>query len=188
MRSIFLLFHFLLIMTSVYSQNNERIQQADSLIKLIDSFDELSIVVLKDNEFLDSSFINQPAGGYGFLYAYFKNNTLYKIREIYGIKDMEVIAVCDYYYWNDSLLFVRETENNGPDSSLDINERINYTISNPEFKGMYYFYYNLLIFKLIQGEQSIIPNEKFFDSQSKEGQLLETSEKNRTLALNKRED
>jgi len=181
MKQLLLTNCLILMMFAAVAQNKERINDIEQKCKIINLAPAYQIKTLEGADFLDSAFINQPNEGYGKLTGYFRNDTLFKIREFYGIKKLEIIGITEYYYWENKLIFVHETENSGPDVLMDSSGTIDYRVKVPEFEGLYYFFSDMLIYKLVEGEQAILPNEKFFDSQSKEGQLLSSSGTNISL-------
>jgi len=56
----------------------------------------------------DSSFVNSMPERGASLKAYFKNDSIYKIETWFGFNFGEVTR--DYYYWNDSITLVNETQ------------------------------------------------------------------------------
>jgi hypothetical protein len=145
------------------------IEQKCLSIKQDSSF---KIMILIDEEFLDSMFLKQAGNGYGQLKGYFRNEMIYRIQEKYGIKLLKDSAEVDYYFQNGQLIYVYEKENYFPDYYSDSTGTLDYEISGSDFEGYYYFVNEQIIFTNTFGKQQILPNEMFFDSQSKQGQLL----------------
>lgn len=162
---------------------NDSIIAIDQKVKIINLDTAYSIATFKDESFLDSSFINQAGIGYGELKGYFNNGNLCKIYELVGIKKLNDIAVTEYYFANNELIYISETENYNPAVLIDSNGTVDYKAKEPDFFGQYYFSQNKLVQKNIKGKQAILPNELYFDSQSKQAQLLEYANKYRTLLL-----
>lgn len=145
------------------------IDQKCQSIKLDSSFKTVS---LYNEEFLDTAFLKQAGAGFGQMTGYFRNDTIYRINELYGIRLLKDIAEIDYYFEHGKLIFVYEKENYNPDVFIDSARTIDHKIPCPDFEGHYYFFNEKIIFTKTKGKQQILPNEMYFDSQSKEGQLL----------------
>ncbi len=156
---------------------NETVSNIDQKVSMINLNTIYQVIELKNEEFLDKNFIKQPGEGFGVMSGYFKTDTLPKIREYYGIKKLNDHAITEYYFDEGELIFVYEKENIGPNVITDSSGTTDYKSSVPDFEGKYYFNKGKLVYFTSQGKPQIIPNEMFFDSQSKEGQLLESSKK-----------
>lgn len=131
---------------------------------------------LHNEAFLDSGFIRQIGGGFGHLIGYFKNDTIFKIHEYIGIRLFNSFATTDYYYAGNKLIFAYEAEFHVQDTLVDSIGFINYNIQKYDFEGSYYFTIDKMI-SVTNGKQMILPNEMYFDSQSKAGQLQDFAEK-----------
>lgn len=170
-----IIFSVIITMLLPYGQG----QTTDDTIKSIDkkcesikldiSFEKVTLV---NEDFLDTAFLKQKGGGYGLLIGYFKSDTICRIYEQYGIRSLNDIAETDYYFDKGRLIFVYEKENYIPEISIDSTGTVDHKIPGPDFEGYYYFDKEKIIFTNTKGKQQILPNEMFFDSQSKEGQLL----------------
>lgn len=165
---------------------NEAINNIDQKVLMINLNPIYQIVELKNEEFLDKNFIKQPGEGFGLMCGYFRSDTLPKIREYYGIKKLNDHATTEYYFDEGELIFVYENESYGPIVFTDSSGTSDYKSPLPDFEAKYYFKNGKLIFITWQGKPQIIPNEMFFDSQSKEGQLLDSSKKYVKLITDKK--
>jgi len=173
-------FAILISLTVTYVAGQEKdsaIKDIEQKILSIDQDTSYKIITLYNEAFLDSGFINQPAKGYGQLTGYFKNGTIHKIREFIGIKLLSDMATTDYYYLDGKLIFVHESEIYNPDIFIDSAGTIDQRKPGPDFEGKYYFNKDKVISTTTNGQQQLLPNEMFFDSQSKEGQLLYSAQK-----------
>jgi hypothetical protein len=168
-------------------EKNDTIREIEKIVLAVNLDTNFQVVILKNEAFLDSGFIKQPGIGFGTLTGIFKNNAVYKIHEYTGIKQMNDFATTDYYFSEGKLIFVSESENYGPEIMIDSAGTIDHKISEPDFEGFYYFHNDKLFKRITKGEQRILPNEKYFDSQSKEGQLLTTAQKYLELLTKKKE-
>ena len=92
---------------------------------------------------------------------------MYAIRSYYA----------EYYFDDSELFFVYESEKAGKDIFVSPDGTLDYRIDQPDFSVKYYFNNSKLITRTEEGvrETMLLPNEMFFDSQSKEGQLLDSS-------------
>jgi hypothetical protein len=168
------------------AQHNDTITNIEKKCRVIDVYNAYKTDTLKDEAFLDKSFLKQKGEGFGQMVAYFINDTLVKIREYYGIKLMKDFATTIYYFNKNQLIYVSEKESMGPEILVDSSGTIDHKAKHCDFAGQYYFSNEKLIYSKVKGEPQILPNEKYFDSQSKEGQLLTSAKKNRSLFLNKK--
>jgi len=156
---------------------NSMIKNIDKKVMTISQERNYQIVILKNEEFLDTAFIKQAGKGYGQLTGYLKNNTIFKIRELIGISQMHDKAITEYFFSEGKLIYVSETENYGPAVMVDSTGTRDFKKENADFEGQYYFADDKLINSKTSGQPQILPNEMYFDSQSKEGQLLLSAEK-----------
>lgn len=147
-------------------------------------FEDFNTQILKDAEYLDSTFISQPGEGFGELTFYYMSDSLYLIRDYFGVRKLNMNAVVEYYIYQGNLIFVHEREYSGPYAYIDADGTVDINRGTPVFEGRYYFDKGLLLYKNTLGESFLIPNEKWFDSQSKEGQLM-TTFTNYLLLLNR---
>lgn len=182
--SLITLFLALLAITAK-PQQNDTVAKIAEQCSIIDNFSNYQTDTLRDMEFLDEEFIKQRNEGYGLLTGYFKNDTLYKIHELYGTRLMKDVATTDYYFKNGMLIFVIEKEEYSPSVIVGGDGTTDHKINEPDFVGKYYFFKDKMIFKTTKGSPQILPNEMYFDSQSKEGQLLMFSDKNAGLLKKK---
>ncbi len=167
-----------LAFTYVSGQDKENtIKDIKQKIQSINQDTNYQIVTVDNEAFLDTGFIKQPGKGYGQLTGYFKNNKIYKILEIIGVKLLHDIATTEYYFSDGKLIFIYEYEKYGPDISIDSTGTVDHKKTGFDFEGRYYFNNDKVINTLTSGQQQILPNEMYFDSQSKEGQLLLSSQK-----------
>jgi hypothetical protein len=130
--------------------------------------------VIQNEAFLDTAFIRQPGQGYGQLTGYFKKGKVCMIKEMIGLRLLHEIAYTNYYFAEGKLIYVYEEEHEGPDIFIDSAGTQDRRIDMPGFYAKYYFNNDKMIKRLEVGERKtmLLPDEKFFDSQSKEGQLL----------------
>jgi len=173
-------FAILISLTVTYVSGQDKdltVKNIELKTRSIDTDSSYKIIILYNEAFLDTGFINQPAKGYGQLTAYLKNGNIYKIREIIGLKLLSDIATTDYYFSDGKLIFVYESEIYNPDAFIDNEGTVDKRKPGPDFEGKYYFSNNKVIFTTTNGQQQLLPNEMFFDSQSKEGQLLYSAQK-----------
>jgi len=178
MRTTILIIFISLIGTYVFGQDKDvSVKDIEQKIRSIDQDTTYTIVTLENMAFLDTGFINQPAKGYGQLTGYFKNGTICKIREHIGLKLLSDSATTDYYFSGGKLIFVRESEIYNPDVFIDNEGTVDQRKPGPDFEGIYYFNNDKIIFSSANGKQQLLPNEMFFDSQSKEGQLMFSAQK-----------
>jgi len=164
--------------------NNEIVRNIDKKILSINRETRFQIATLKNDAFLDTAFIKQPDKGYGQLTGYFKNDTIYKIREFIGISQLHDMAITEYYFSDSKLIFVKETEEYGTEILSDSLGSVDHKKDKADFEGQYYFADDKIISTNKKGKQQILPNEIFFDSQSKEGQLLLSAKKYKDLFTN----
>ena len=162
----------------VWGQNkSDTLKNINQKVLLLNKETKYQIATLKDEAFLDTAFTKQPGKGYGQLTGYYKNNTIYKIREFIGISLLHDMAITEYYFSDGKLIYVKETETYGPDRQTDSLGTVDHKKFKADFEGGYYFTNDKMIGTTKKGEQQILPNEMYFDSQSKEGQLLLSAQK-----------
>lgn len=193
MTLITLIFTALLTVTLAVSMGQEQdntIRNIEQKIQSIKQDTSYSIVTLVNEEFIDTGFLKQPSKGYGQLMGFFKNGIIYKICEHIGIKLLHDLATTEYYFSDGKLIFVYEKERNGPDIFIDSAGTVDHKTNIPSFEGCYYFDNDKLINTATTGEikTMLLPNEKFFDSQSKEGQLLLSAQKYMNLLTKKKKE
>jgi hypothetical protein len=137
------------------------------------------ISTIHSEAFLDTGFIRQAGQGYGQLTGYFKYGKIYKISEAIGIKLLHQTANTEYYFSEGKLIYVYEEEHEGPDILIDTAGTVEHAIESPAFIAKYYFNNDKMISRVEDGERKtmLLPDEKFFYSQSKAGQLLYTAQK-----------
>jgi hypothetical protein len=176
----------ILFVQITFAQNNDTITNIEKKCRLIDTYNTYKTDTLKNEAFLDQTFLKQKGEGFGQLVAYYKNDTLVKISEYIGIRAMKDFATTVYYFYNNQLIFISETERLGPEFLTDSSGTTDHKVKQPDFDGRYYFNKGKLIYSKIKGQMQILPNEEYFYSQSKEGQLLTSAEKNRSLFLKKK--
>ncbi len=101
------------------------------------------------------------------LYAYFVDGELVRIKEIIRILAFREMAIADYYFQSGELIIVLEKGN------------LDYCMTTADFKARYFYKDSKIIKRSEAGTRQslLLPNEEFFDSQSKEGQLLYSAEK-----------
>ncbi len=178
MKAIFVILSTVLSLTTIFAQQNKDvITGTDKAVLALNNLTDYKTVKLENTDFLDSAFINQGSEGYGILLGYFINDKLFKIREVLGFKKTGDIAVTEYYFDDSELFFVYESEKAGKDIFVSPDGTLDYRIDQPDFSVKYYFNNSKLITRTEEGvrETMLLPNEMFFDSQSKEGQLLDSS-------------
>jgi len=185
MKIIFFTLVFLFVQISL-AQHNNTITNIEKKCRVIDMYNSYKTDTLKNEAFLDEGFLKQKGEGFGQMVAYYKSDTLIKIREYFGIKLMKDFATTIYYFEENQLIFVSEKESIGPEILTDSNGTVDHKAKHCDFEGQYYFSKGKLIYTKVKGEPQILPNEKYFDSQSKEGQLLTSAEKNRNLFSKKK--
>lgn len=166
-----------LIINCIYAQvNNNSIDNIDKTVNKINEQSNLSFVTLEEESFLDSAFINQTGEGFGTLTGLFDNEDIVMIEEVYGIHTPTDIAVVLYYFEKNELIYVEESENYSPSVFISADGTVDYKDVSYDFEGQYYFTKDSFIEKT-SGQQILIPNKEYFDSQSKEGQLQANAEK-----------
>ncbi|MFH2141947.1 MAG: hypothetical protein ABIJ97_05965 [Bacteroidota bacterium] len=158
-------------------EKNDTIRIIDQKVMYVNLFTDCKIITLSNGEFLNKEFIEQQGHGYGQMTGYLRNDTIYKIREHIGIRLMHDIATTDYYFWDGKLIYVNESEKYGTDIFIDSSGTVDYKLSDPDFEGHYYFFDDRIVDSRMKGQQKILPNEKYFLSQSKDGQLLHSAKK-----------
>ncbi|HNQ68918.1 MAG TPA: hypothetical protein PKN32_11100 [Bacteroidales bacterium] len=156
--------------------NNNSIDQINKTVNEINENHNLSFVVLEEDGFLDSAFINQPGEAFGTLTGFFSDGEIVMIEEVYGIQTPTDIAVIMYYFAKGTLIYVIESENYSPNVFLNNDGTVDYKDISYDFEGQYYFIKDSFIEKT-SGQQILIPNKETFLSQSKEGQLLLNAER-----------
>jgi hypothetical protein len=168
----------------------ETIKSIEKKQKAIDLETGYQIVTLENGEFLDSGFIKQPSIGYGTLTGYFKNGKLYKISEQIGIRLLYQHAATDYYFSDEKLILVYENEVNTRPVFFDSIGIVDNKSPGYTFDCYYYFDDEKLIGSEPKGQRQtmLLPDEKYFDSQSKEGQLLTSANEYVTLLKKKHID
>lgn len=176
---------FFILACASAQDKSDTIKNIEQKIQSINLDTNYQIVTLNNEAFLDSGFIKQQGKGYGQLTGFFKNDTIYKIRELIGITLLHDIATTDYYFRDGNLIFVYEQERYGPDILIDSAGTVDHKKPEPDFEGCYYFVTDKVITKT-KGQQKILPNEMFFLSQSKERQLWHSAKKYIDLLINKK--
>ena len=173
---------FISMFITVFFSYGQSIEQTtkniDGKVLKINQYKNYKTDSLIDLQFLDERFVNQQGQGFGRLVGYFKNDSIYKITEVYGLKLMNDIATTEYYFWHSKLIYISEKEVYNPNISMDSTGTVDRRIPGADFDASYYFENDKIINTISKGEAILLPNEKYFDSQSKEGQLLETAKKN----------
>lgn len=169
-------------MTFAYAsaqESNDTILNVKQKVLSINQESDYWISTFDNEAFLDSAFIHQAGKGYGKLTGYFKNGKVCKIRELIGIKLMHDFAVTEYYFSNGKLIYVNEMEKQGPDIFIDSDGTVDQRIDEPTFEAEYYYYNDTLISTAEKGDRKtmLLPDPNFFDSMSKEGQLLLSARK-----------
>ena len=168
---ILLLLSFHLVSAQSKTDSIKLIQQA---VKAINRQTPSHLAHFSNAQFLDSLFLQQPGQAYGQLTAFFNNNEIYKIHLTIGIKRLHQTAYTSYYFSQGKLIYVCEEEYQGPEIFTDSAATIDDRIDMPGFFARYYFNKDKMIDRMETGQRKtmLLPDEKFFDSQSKEGQLL----------------
>jgi hypothetical protein len=156
--------------------NNNSIDQINKTVNEINELSNLSFIVLEEDGFLDSAFINQPGEAFGTLTGFFSDDEIVMIEEVYGIQTPTDIAVTIYYFAKGKLIYVVESEDYSPNVFLNNDGTVDYKDISYDFEGQYYFTKDSFIEKT-SGQQILIPNKEHFLSQSKDGQLLLNAEK-----------
>ncbi len=188
MKLIFVLFSLFLTVTLAYSQtDSDLLSKIDMYVADLNNITEFEIVKLENSDFIDTAFLNQQSEGYGFLYGYFLNGKLFKIREVIGVKLLDQIAITEYYFDDSELIFVFESEKSGKNVFISADGTIDHRIDKPNFSVKYYFNNLQVIKKAEEGKREtiLLPNEEYFHSQSKEGQLLDFADEYKVLLLGK---
>ncbi|MDD3858655.1 MAG: hypothetical protein PHW83_00535 [Bacteroidales bacterium] len=167
----------LFVISSIYAQvNNNSIDSINKIVNEINEHSNLSFVVLEEDDFLDSAFINQPGEGFGTLTGFFNEEEIVMIEEVYGIHTPTDIAVVTYYFEKGKLIYVEESENYSPSVFISPDGTVDYKDVSYDFEGKYYFTQDSFIEKT-SGQQILIPNKESFLSQSKDGQLQANADK-----------
>lgn len=97
---------------------------------------------------------------------------------------MDDKATTEYYFSDNNLIYIHETENYNPEVYMDSEGTVEYKAKGPDFEGQYYFHNEKMVNSKIKGQPRILPDEKFFLSQSKEGQLKHSAQKYTNLLIN----
>jgi hypothetical protein len=160
---------------------SDTIKNIDQKVQALKNDTSYWISIMNNEAFLDTGFIKQAGQGYGQLTGLFKNGKICIIHELIGIKLLKDVAETEYYFSDGKLIFVYEKENYGPAVYIDSSGTVDQKIKGPDFEGRYYFNNDKLINTNTKGKQQILPNEMYFDSQSKEGQLLLSAQKYKNL-------
>jgi hypothetical protein len=181
--------------TAAFGQSkSDTIRNIEQKVQFIEQTTGYKRVTLVNEEFLDTGFIKQPGKGYGQLTGFFKNDTIYMIREQIGVRLSHDSFTTDYYFFDGKLFFVhekykKEEEQKGfeENSFIESDGTIGYITPSLPFEGRYYFDNEKLVITGTKGEieTMLLPNEKFFDSQTKEGQLLLSVQKHIDLLTQK---
>ncbi len=180
MKKTILLIILTLPFVCISGQNkSDTLKNIEEKIQIINNDSSYWTSTFSNEAFLDSGFINQVNKGYGKLTGYFKNGKICKIRELIGIKLLKETAVTDYYFSEGQLIFVSEQDIQGNDIFSDSAFTVNDRITEPSFEALYYFYQGKLIETVEKGKRKtmLLPNEEYFDSQTKEGQLQLSAKK-----------
>jgi len=82
---------------------SESIEKIREHFKWINEQDDFVVSTLNNEDFLDHATDNGAL-----LQGFYKNDTLYKIVEVVGLSS--VIMTTEYYFWNNQLIFVYDTE------------------------------------------------------------------------------
>lgn len=164
----------------VSAQNKaDTVKLIQQKVKSIEADTNYWTSTFNNEAFLDTAFINQPGKGYGQLRGYFKYGKIYKIGETIGLKFLHQVANTEYYFSEGKLIYVYEKEYEKLDILIDSADTGDLRINKPGFYAQYYFNNDKMIERVEAGERKtmLLPDEKFFDSQSKEGQLLYMAQK-----------
>jgi hypothetical protein len=180
MKTIVLIIVMILTFNFVSAQGkHDTIYMIEQKVQSFDQDTNYWTSTYKNEAFLDTGFINQPSQGYGKLTGYFKNGKICVIREMVGLKLMNEVAVTDYYFSEGKLIYVYESEKQGPDIFIGSDGTTDYRIKEPNFEVKYYFSHDKLFATTEKGirKTMLLPNAEYFDSQSKEGQLQLSAQK-----------
>lgn len=178
MKTIIFAIIIALVNTIVWGQKkDDTIKIVEQKVASINQATNYKIVTIYNEAFLDTGFINQAGKGYGQLTGYFQTKNCSKIREQIGVKLLHDHATTEYYFKDEKLIFVHEEEVYNPNIFIDSAGTVDYRVAEPDFEGNYYFLNDKIVMVRTKGQQRILPNEMYFDSQSKEGQLLHSAEK-----------
>lgn len=146
------------------------IKEIQQLVKNIDSYKLNDSVELKNEDFLE----DMTDGG-GSLTGYLLNKKLLKIREWVGLS-WGVLEV-NFYFDNEQLIFVRETEDH---FQIDSNG-VNHSKIGLRFQGEYYFNKNKLV-----DEVSLGHNRFEDDTNDPVKEYLQRAKQNRELLLKRK--
>lgn len=180
MRKVILAIIMTAILAHVSGQNkNDSLKIIEQKIQAINNDTSYWTSSFVNESFLDTGFINQSNKGYGNLTGYFKSGKISKIRELIGLKLLKDIAITEYYFSEGKLIFVTEKEKQGPDIFIDSAGTVDHRIDEPTFEAQYFFSNDKMIYSSENGARKtmLLPNANFFDSMSKEEQLLLTAKK-----------
>ena len=133
----------------IYSQEiDRRINDIEKKCQVIDSVKNYQLVRLENEEFL-----TQMTDGGGILKGYLKNDTVWKIEERVGLSFGAINT--EYYYWNEKLVFVFQTEENFDQiiDSLVGFTGFDHTRLNSVFEGRYYIDDNSIINSVLKGKR-----------------------------------
>jgi len=174
-KKLFLIFIGILVINSIYSQiHNATVEDINEYVATIVERSDLTLIEIDEDHFLDSAFLYQPGEGFGNLSGFYDKDELIMIMELYGIITPIDFAIVMYFFDHGKLIYVSETEQYSFSDNFDSDGNIKENIY--DYEAYYYFTIDSLIKKEI-GEQKLIPNEKYFDSQTKEGQLLNNAKR-----------
>lgn len=109
-------------------------------------------------------------GGFHHSLAWLSNGSIVRICDSFAPASEGPLAVAEYFFSNDSMIFAAETDFSGTGKAGSNGDAF-----EPVYEARYYFHQDKLIFTHVRGKPLISPDENFFDSQNKEGQLLVTA-------------
>jgi hypothetical protein len=112
--------------------------------------------------------VNHVVDGGAQLVGFFSSGKIIKISEHLGLS--YAVRSFEYYFFNDSLIYVHESEESYPYD--DIKAELDYTKLVPNFEGKYYFNQNKLI------ERQTVGEKRFPEEINLESMLLKTAKEN----------
>ena len=173
------LFLLLTVQILTAQTKSDTVKMIELQVQSMDKESDYWTSVIQNEAFLDTAFIRQAGQGYGQLTGYFKKGKVCMIKEMIGLRLLHEIAYTNYYFAEGKLIYVYEEEHEGPDIFIDSAGTQDRRIDMPGFYAKYYFNKDKMIDRMETGQRKtmLLPDEKFFDSQSKEGQLLYDAQK-----------
>lgn len=161
-KHLFIIFIFIIATGSLFAQTkNKSIEEIRTHFKWINSQKDFVAAELNNEDFLDQT----PDNG-AQLMGLYKNDTLFKIIEWTGLS--YAIMTTEYYFWNNKLIFVYDTEKNYKqiNDSIDGFIGFDYNEAKIMYESRHYFIDGKEIQKIEKGKRLIelLQPKDFFSS------------------------